>query len=130
MMVTVPARLVNLLREALVTRLARAAERFASDGCSSPAAGIDWQLLEPFDAYRALLESIGAERTATKEHVEVDLSVHRWALESALHERLATERLLAATKRRSPASPGGLPLHKWVKANAEEIEAFMASLGE
>jgi hypothetical protein len=50
--------------------------------------GIDPELLEPFDAYRALLEVVGCVGTAPAAPVQVNVSVHRWALETALHKHL------------------------------------------
>jgi hypothetical protein len=51
---TIPAELVNMLRETLVLELAEAAAKIAQAG-HGPAGKFDPGLLEPFDAYRALL---------------------------------------------------------------------------
>jgi hypothetical protein len=124
--VTVPAGLVGLLREAVEERFARAAEKLSGRVYSRSGWRIDVKRLEPFDAYRVLLESIGWKRTH-RAAVEIDLSVHRWALDTALRERLDRERGLAKIKGRSPA---GAARYKRALCNVEKIEAFMAGLGE
>lgn len=115
--VVVPALLVDLLREALVSAVADCAGEIENAGREHPG-GLDGRLLERFDAYRALLEEIGLQGTVPAAAVGVDLSVHRWALVSVLRGRRDCERYLvwavdAARARRCAA----------------RIEEFMSTTG-
>jgi hypothetical protein len=92
--VVVPASMVDLLREALVSALADCAGEIEDAGREHPG-GLDGRLLERFDAYRALLEEIGLVPSVPVVAVRVDLSVHRWALVSVLRGRRDCERFLA-----------------------------------
>jgi Sigma-70, region 4 len=123
---TIPAGFVNLLREALEERLGSIARELGSGIHHRWSARINTELLEPFDAYRALLDSIGWKRTRPAA-VEVDLAVHRWALESALRERLDKDRDLAELDKRSKDF---LALRERARRDVKRIEAFMAGLGE
>jgi hypothetical protein len=124
---TVPAAFVNLLREALEERLGSTARELGSGIHHRWSARIDTKLLEPFDAYRALLDIIGWKRTRRTAAVEVDLSMHRWALESALRERLDKDRDLAELDKRSKDF---LALRERARRDVKKIEAFMAGMGE
>jgi hypothetical protein len=123
--VTVPARLVNLLREALVVQFATAAGEIEDAG-RTPSNGIDPADLEPFDAYRAALEVIGLLRTVPAMAVEIDLDAHRWALETALSARLGMERDFMDVDR---TSPSGARQYRKTQRRATQIEAFMAAAG-
>ena len=115
--VTVPASFVDLLREALVSGLADCAGKIEDAGHSEPG-GIDGRLLEPFDAYRALLERVGWVRVVPAVAVEVELSVHRWALVSALRQRLVCELYIAHE----------VDLRR-ARCRAGRIEAFLSTAG-
>lgn len=90
--VVVPASLVDLLREALVSVVADCAGAIEDDGRDHPGS-LDGTLLRRFDAYRALLEQVGLHATVPAVAVEVD-SVHRGALVGVLRERRDCERYL------------------------------------
>jgi hypothetical protein len=124
LIVTAPARFVDVLREAVVVMFARAAGAIEDDG-RDPSDGIDPGLLEPFDAYRALLEVVGWERTVPAAPVQVNVSAHRWALESALGEYLSLQRYLMQV----PATPAGVGQRDRAQRKVEQIEAFLASCG-
>jgi hypothetical protein len=114
--VVVPASLVDLLRESLVSALADCAGEIEDEGREHPG-GLDGRL-ERLGAYRSLLEVVGFQGTVPPVAVRVDLSAHRWALVSALRGRRDCERYLglaaeAARRRRS----------------APRIEEFMSSAG-
>jgi hypothetical protein len=119
----IPAKLVNLLREALVVKLATAAGEIEDAG-RTPSNGIDPDDLEPFDAYRAALEGIGLVRTVPAVAVEVDLDAHRWALETALSARLGMERDFMDV----PATPEGARQAGRAKRRARAIEAFLCEV--
>ncbi|HSZ69158.1 MAG TPA: hypothetical protein VK756_02235 [Solirubrobacteraceae bacterium] len=113
----VPASLVSLLREGLVSALADCAGEIEEDGREHPG-GLDERPLQRFDAYRALLEELGLQSTVPAVGVRLDLSVHRWALVSVLRWRRDCERYLvwsvdAARARRCAA----------------RIEEFMSTAG-
>jgi hypothetical protein len=127
MMATVPAGFVNLLRGALEERLGSTARELGRGVHHRWGVRIDTKLLEPFDAYRALLDNIGWKRTRPAAAVEVDLSLHRWALGSALRERLDKDRDLAELDKRSKEF---LALRERAQRDVKRIEAFMAGLGE
>ncbi len=93
LVVVLPASLVGLLREGLVSALADCAGEIEEDG-REPPGGLDGRLLQRFDAYRALLEVLGLQGTVPAVAVRVDLSVHRWALVSVLRWRRDCERYL------------------------------------
>jgi hypothetical protein len=120
MSVTIPARFVNPLRVALLSEFSSSATEIAD--CGQHPTGFDASLLEPFDAYRALLEVVGWVRKVPAAQVEVDLSVHRWVLETALRERLDLERYFTKV---DPASGQ----YRRARRRARQIEAFMASAG-
>ncbi|HSZ70593.1 MAG TPA: hypothetical protein VK756_09540 [Solirubrobacteraceae bacterium] len=61
-MVVLPASLVGLLREGLVSALADCAGEIEEDGREHPG-GLDGRPLQRFDAYRALLEVLGLQGT-------------------------------------------------------------------
>jgi hypothetical protein len=121
--VTVPARFVPVLREAVVERLAAAAGEIEDDGQAHPSAGIDPELLETFDAYRALLEVMGWAGTAPAVPVQVHVSAHHWALETALHKHLELQRNSMAD------SPEGTTQYRLAKRDAGMVEAFIADAG-
>ena len=115
--VTVPGSFVDLLREALVSRLADCAERIADVGHGDPG-GVDGRLLESFDSCRALLEQVGWVRAARAAPVEIGCSTHRGELVMALRRRLGAERYIA-----QEVSPG------LAQYRAERIEAFLSTAG-
>ncbi len=125
LIVTAPARFVDVLREAVVAMFARAAGEIEDDGHAHPSEGIDPELLEPFDAYRALLEVVGWGLTVPAAPVQVNVSAHRWALESALGEYLGLQRYLMQV----PATPAGAGQHGRAQRKVEQIEAFLACCG-
>jgi hypothetical protein len=118
--VTAPAPFVPVLREAVVEGLTAAAGKIEDEGHAHPSEGIDPQLLEPFDAYRALLEAVG---TAPAVAVQVNVSAHRWALETALREHLRLQRAFMDD------APEGTEQHRRAKRESEMIEAFIAGAG-
>ncbi len=123
--VTVPAPFVPVLREAVVERLAAAAGEIEEDGQAHPSEGIDPEQLEPFDAYRALLEVVGYLQTAPAVAVQVNVSAHRWALKTALHEHLRLQRAFMVDADDS----GDTTQHRRAKRGAGMIEAFIADAG-
>jgi hypothetical protein len=114
--VLVPASLVDLLREALVSVVADCAGAIEDDGREHPG-NLDGTLLRRFDAYRALLEQVGLHATVPAAAVEVD-SAHRGPLVGVLRERRDYERYLmwAVDMARSRRRIG-------------RIEEFMSSAG-
>ena len=114
--VLVPASLVDLLREALVSVVADCAGAIEDDGRDHPGS-LDGTLLRRFDAYRALLEQVGLHATVPAVAVEVD-AVHRRALVGVLRERRDCERYLmwAVDMARS-------------RRRVARIEEFMSSAG-
>jgi hypothetical protein len=125
---TVPARLVNLLREALVVKLAEAAGEIADSGRSHPDAGIDADELESFDTCRALLEQVGTVRAIPAAQLDLDLRrrEHRQALAEALAGQLESEQYLMDVDR---THPSGARQHRKAQRRAKQIEALMASAG-
>lgn len=115
--VVVPASLVDLLRESVVSALADCAGEIEDDG-HGHLGSLDGRPLERFDAYRALLEVVGLLPTFPAAAVRVDLSAHRWALVSALRARRDCERYLGLAVEAARA-----------RRSAARIEEFMSTAG-
>jgi hypothetical protein len=125
LIVTAPAPFVPVLREAVIEGLAAAAGKIEDEGHAHPRDGIDPELLEPFDAFRALLEVVGYLQMVPAVAVQVNVSAHRWALETALHEHLRLQRAFMADADDS----GDTTQHRRAKRDAGMIEAFIADAG-
>jgi hypothetical protein len=119
--VTVPTRLVGLLREALLTTFAMSAAAI-TDRAQQPR-GFDVGLLEPFDAYRALLDAVGWAPAHPAVPVEIELRRHRWALSSTLRARLDLLDDLTAESACSESA------RQRTRRQARAIQAFIATAG-
>lgn len=126
--VTVPVRLVNLMREVLVEEVANCAGEIKDSGHSHPDLGIDPQELEDFKVYRALLEQVGAIRTTPTVAVELRLRrrAHRAALTAALHRRVEFERYLMDVDRDYPEGPRQARISL---RHIKQIETFLTAAG-
>lgn len=122
LIVTAPAPFVPVLREAAVEGLAAAAGKIEDEGHAHPRKGIAPGLLEAFDAYRALLEAVG---TVPEVAVQVNVSTHGWALETALREHLRLQRAFMADADGS----GDITQYRRARRDAGMIEAFIADAG-
>jgi hypothetical protein len=127
--VTVPVRLVNLMREVLVEEVANCAGEIRNSGHSHPDFGIDPQELEDFEVYRVLLEQVGAIRTTPTVAVELRLRrrAHRAALTGALHRRVEFERYLMDVDR--DFYPEGPRQARISRRHIKHIETFLAAAG-
>ncbi|HWX44743.1 MAG TPA: sigma factor-like helix-turn-helix DNA-binding protein [Solirubrobacteraceae bacterium] len=123
---TIPAALVDLLRETLVLELAEAAAEIAESG-HGRADKFDTGLLEPFDAYRRLLERVGWTRTVPAQAVEIELYRQRSAFLEALENRLESERGIMAEDR---SSPEAARQYRRAARRVRLIEAFMRDAAE
>jgi hypothetical protein len=126
--VTVPVRLVNLMREVLVEEVANCAGEIRDSGPSHPDFGIDPQELEDFEVYRVLLEQVGAIRTTPTVAVELRLRrrAHRAALTAALHRRVEFERYLMGVDRDYPEGPRQARISL---RHIKQIGMFLAAAG-
>jgi hypothetical protein len=124
--VTVPVRLVNVMREVLVEEVANCAEEIKDSG--HPDLGIDPQELEDFEVYRTLLEQVGAIRTTPTIAVELRLRrrTHREALTAALYRRVEFERYLMDVDRDYPE---GARQARISRRHIKQIETFLAAAG-
>jgi hypothetical protein len=82
--------------------------------------------LERFDIIRAALDAIDWGARA-----DIDVSAHRWALQLALTDRLASERHMIEEAVRAIAQgvEGGRRQHENATGYAHQIETFMADAG-
>jgi len=116
---TIPADFRPLLLECLLEALRDAAE--AIEQCGLHAESYP-EPLEHFDSIRAALDAIGWGVNA-----EIDVDVHRDALQQALSGRLTTERHMQATAEAAPAGDedGRQRAYRYVL----EIETWATSAG-
>ncbi len=102
-MVAVPAAFVDLLREVLIGKLVNCAGEIADSGDAHPSDGIEEELLEEFEKWRALQVQVGCVRECPAGRVEVELGNSRRALVGALRGRLEFEQDLMDVDRSEPA---------------------------
>ncbi len=122
-MLTVPAKVIVHLRGGLLEELGDAASDI-SDACAISDRYPDRLAgpLKRFDRHRALLAAIG--RGQTVEALDIDLSVHRWALLASLESVLAAERGLTEVRVHSKDTTP----YQAAESNAREIESFLNEL--
>lgn len=126
--VTVPAKLVNMLREVLAIKLADAAEGIKESGHSHPDYGIPEDELKAFDIYRELLEQVGPvlTRPATQLDLNLRREGYRSALASALRDRLDFERYMKDVEY---SAEGSASQRRSAQRKARQIEDLMACVG-
>jgi hypothetical protein len=126
--ITIPARIVRYLREALHSQLGMAAEDI---GQASHEAGrakpvLYAEPMERFDRFRALLDLIGWKDETDERPAAINLVGHREALLSALQAQVETEREMT---RDDPALRGAGKQIVCARRRVADIEQFLALTG-
>jgi hypothetical protein len=123
----IPPAVVSILRSAVLFEIEDAASEISNVSARARAESHpEWFAghLEHFDTQRALLDALGWGDA----HLEVviDLDKHRAALAKGLANQLETERDLIEV---DPGGQGAEQQHRRARANAREIERFIAEVG-
>ncbi|MFI4977378.1 MAG: hypothetical protein ACHQC8_01675 [Solirubrobacterales bacterium] len=125
-MITIPAKAVLRLREALYSQLGDVAEELASaDRRPGREVHDEWsEAVARFDRARALLDEIGWTESDPERDAEIDLDRHRQVIVAALSDQLEAERYLMADKGRAAESQ-----RQRAYGRALIIECFAESVG-
>jgi len=126
---TIPSNLVQILRAALITELGNAASAIAGFSEPDDDAGPEdlSDLLEEFDAHRAILEAIGLEQEGEHGPVEVDIDVHGDVLRAALESELAVRRDFLDV---DPSFEGAAQQRERAARDVRALEASLADLDD
>jgi hypothetical protein len=126
--ITIPARIVRYLREALHSQLGMAAEDIsqASHEVGRARPVLCAESMERFDRTRALLDLIGWKDTTDEGPATINLVGHRQALLTALQAQLTAERDMTND---DPALEGAKKQIACARRRAADIEQFVALAG-
>jgi hypothetical protein len=123
----IPPSVVSILRSAVLFEIGDAASEISTVSARARAESHpEWFAghLEHLDTQRALLDALGWSEAEVE--VEIDLDKHRAALVKALANQLETELDLMEA---DPGKQGAESQRRRARANAREIERFVAEVG-
>lgn len=127
--IVVPASIVRHLRSALLSALGTAAALIEQASMRyEREKHPEWFTgpLGHFDAHRALLDVVGWGEPPAEQDTQVDLEAHRWAIVTAMRDRLEVEQdyLRVDASAKDAGKQRNVAQH-----NAEAIESFLATSG-
>jgi hypothetical protein len=126
--ITIPARIVRVLRESLHSQLGMAAEDIgqASHEAGRRCPHLYAEPVERFDRTRALLDLMGWKETEGDGPATINLATHRLAVLIALEGQLRAERNMMEE---DPTLKGGAKQIRSARRRAQEIELFLTVAG-
>ncbi len=125
----IPPAVVSILRSAVLFEIGDAASEISTVSARARAESHpEWFAghLNHFDTQRALLDALGWSEADIEIEAEIDLDQHRAALVRALANQLETELDLMDA---DPGKQGAESQRRRARANAREIERFIADVG-